>query len=98
MPLSPGLWNDLTPPEMWISLSTLDRPEDDYITVTVRIKEAGRRSISATAPVTRYAPSASIIQAVGKAVTAMEVAQAPLTGALLTSQLRAAILNWVDPF
>ncbi len=98
MALSPDLWDSLVPPEVWISLGTLAAPEHDYIVVVVRLKEAGKRSVSATGQVSRYAPTDSVVLAISKALTAMTVAQAPLTKAMLAEQLTAAVRNHVDPF
>jgi hypothetical protein len=98
MALSADLWDSLVPPEVWITVGTLAQPEHDFITVNVRVKEAGRRSVSAQAQVSRYAPTDSVILAVSKAFTSLTVAQAAVSRDLLGEQLRAAVRNWVDPF
>jgi hypothetical protein len=98
MALSADLWDSLVPPEIWIAVGTLAVPEHDFIRVNVRIKEAGRRSVSASAEVSRYAPTDSIILAVSKAITALTVAQVSVTRPLLEEQLLAAVRSWVDPF
>jgi hypothetical protein len=98
MPLSPDLFNALTPPEVWISLGTPERTEAEHLVVCVRIKEAGKRSITASVTVDRYSPTASIVLAVSKAIAAMEIAQQPLTRTLLAEQLATACREWVDPF
>jgi hypothetical protein len=98
MPLSEGLWDSLVPPEVWVTISSIDREEHDHVKLTVRVKEIGERSVSATLDVTRYAPTASILLAASKCVEALALAQTRTTGALLKAQLRAAIGAWVDPF
>jgi hypothetical protein len=98
MSLSPSLFDDLVPPEMWVTIGTIEGPEHDHVTVTIRLKEAGRRSISAKAQVTRYAPTASILLAVSKAVESLAVAQAPIDKKMLDLQLYLSVAAWVDPF
>ncbi len=85
-------------PEVWITLGGLDRPEADSITLTVRIKEINKRSISATVPVTRYAPTSSVVLAASKCIEALGVAQCKLDKTMLQEQLAAAVRSWVDPF
>jgi hypothetical protein len=98
MPLSQSLFDDLVPPEMWVTLGTLEAAEHDHITLTIRVKELGKRSVSARVPITRYAPTSSIFLAVSKAITALEVSQRPVDKGTLQEQLQAAVAAWVDPF
>ncbi len=98
MALSPSLWGDLVPPEVWITIGTIDRDEADHLPLTMRVREVGRRSISAQVLVTRYAPTGSILLACSKAVESMAAAQCPLSKGLLEAQLQAAVAAWVDPF
>jgi hypothetical protein len=98
MPLSPSLWDEITPPQVWITLTGVELEEHDFIRLCIRVKEAGRRSISATVPVTRYAPTAQIVGACTKTIEALATAQQPLTAALLQEQMTAAVISWVDPF
>jgi hypothetical protein len=98
MALSPGMWDDLVPPEVWITLSTIGRREADHISLTVRVKENGRKSVSASAPVTRYAPTSSVVKAAYKTLEALQAAQVPLTAALLERELVHSVRAWVDPF
>jgi hypothetical protein len=98
MALSPSLWDDLIPPEVWITLGTIDRPEADTFRLTVRLRESGRRSVSATAEVTRYAPTSSAVLAVSKAIEALAAVQRPITRQLLEQALLQAVRAWVDPF
>jgi hypothetical protein len=98
MSLSQSLWGDLVPPCVWITVGTIDCPEADSITLTMRVQVEGRRSVSATVPVTRYAPTPSILLAASKCLQSLEISQEPITRALLGEQLRAAVLTWVEPF
>jgi hypothetical protein len=98
MPLSPDLWDSLTPPDVWVHVQSLDHDSDDYLSVVLRVKEPGRRSISASCHVSRYAPTDSIVLAVSKCLAAMAVAQKRLTAAEMKAQLTAACRNHVDPF
>jgi hypothetical protein len=92
------MFDDLVPPELWVTIGTLGCAEDDHIALIVRVKEAGRRSVSATVPVTRYAPTSSVLLAVSKMVVSLEVSQRPVDKTLLKEQLQAAVAAWVDPF
>jgi hypothetical protein len=98
MPLSQSLFDDLVPPEVWVTIGSLEQPEHDHISLTLRLKEVGRRSVSARATVSRYAPTSSILLAASKAIVALEVAQRPVDKRLLEEQLYQAVKDWVDPF
>jgi hypothetical protein len=98
MSLSRTLWDEITPPGVWITITQVETQEHDHVTLTLRIKEAGRRSVSASVPVTRYAPTSSIVLAVTKAIEAMAFAQCAITQVILREQLQAAVDTWVDPF
>ncbi len=98
MPLSPSMWDDLVPPEVWVTVSTIDREEADHVLLTVRIRERGRRSISASAEVTRYAPTGSILLACSKCLDSLATAQVALKASLLEEVLLGAVAAWVDPF
>ncbi len=98
MPLSQSLFDDLVPPEVWVTLGTVEEQEDDDVLLTVRLREVGKRSITARTPITRYAPTSSVFLAVSKAIDALAVAQRPVDQGLLQAQLQAAVAAWVDPF
>ncbi len=98
MPLSPDLFSALDPPAIWVSLSALDDFEGVERSLTVRIKERSRRSISATVAVDRYSPEPSIFRAVSECLNGLATAQRNLTAADLYSMLRSAVIDWVDPF
>jgi hypothetical protein len=98
VPLSQSLFDDLDPPQVWVSLSGLADDRHDYIMLTVRLKEGVKRSVSASLSIDRYAPTESIFLAVSKAIGALAVAQSPIDKELLRSQLQAAVSAWVDPF
>jgi hypothetical protein len=98
MPLSQSLFNDLVPPAVWVTIGTLEKPEHDHVTLTLRVREAGRRSITASVPVTRYAPTSSIMLACSRVITRLELSQSPLDKALLGEELASAVRTWVDPF
>ncbi len=98
MALSPDLWNSLVPPDVWLTVASLERAEADHVNLTLRVKEAGKRSVSATVPVSRYAPTASVVLAASKCLGALEVAQVAVTRTQLADQLHVAVRDWVDPF
>ncbi len=98
MPLSRTLWDEITPPGVWITIGQVESEECDHVLLTLRLKEAGRRSISCSVAITRYAPTSSIVLAVVKAIEAMAFAQCELSQSLLKNQLQAAVNTWVDPF
>ncbi len=98
MPLSPDLFQSIEPPHVWITLGPLADPQDDTFPLTVRIKDGARRSVSATVPVTRYAPTDTAVRAAAECIKALTIAQAPLSRGLLAEQLAAAVKNYVDPF
>jgi hypothetical protein len=98
MPLSPDLFDRIDPPQIWITISGVETQEHDTIQLTLRVKEGNKRSISAALPISRYAPTDTIILAVSYAVKAMAIAQAPIDHQVLEQQLEAAVRDYVDPF
>jgi hypothetical protein len=98
VPLAPDLWSSIVPPAVWITIHPLAHPESDSIEVLVRVKEEGKRSISAKASVSRYAPTSSVAIAAGKTIERLEAAQEPLTAERLSLALLAMVRFWVDPF
>ncbi len=98
MSLSASLWDSLSPPGVWVTIGKLECGEADHVNLTVRVQEEGRRSVSVTVPVTRYAPTDSIVLAASKCLQALAVAQQPVNRIGLEEQLRAAVANWAEPF
>jgi hypothetical protein len=83
---------------VWITLSQLERPEADSITLTVRLREAGQRSVSATAYVSRYCPTDQLVFAVAYAVKHLSAAQQVITAAVLSQALEDSLIEHVEPF
>jgi hypothetical protein len=98
MPLSPDLWDSITPPDIWVHVASIDDARDDFLTVSLRVKEVGRRSVSAHTVVSRYAPTDTILLAASMCLKAMAVAQKRLTKAEMTTQLQESCRVYVDPF
>jgi hypothetical protein len=98
MPLSRTLWDEIVPPAVWITISSVEPVEADHVLLTVRLKEVGQRSISCSVPVTRYAPTATIVLAISKAIESMAFAQKSVDAKMLKTQVMIAVETWVDPF
>jgi hypothetical protein len=98
MPLSPDLWNSITPPDIWVHVRSLDDNRDDFVQVSLRVKEVGERSVRAQCQVSRYAPTDTIVRAVAMCLESMAVAQKRLTAGEMKVQLQDACRDYVDPF
>lgn len=98
MSIGPDLFNVLTPPGVWITLHELEHPEAEERTITLRVKPAGRRSVSCTAKVSRYSPETSILQAIRHTMGDMEVMQAKVTASAMRTSLDKRIMQYVEPF
>ncbi len=98
MPLSQDLFDSIDPPGIWVTLGVLIQPEHDDRTLTVRVQERGKRSVTATVHVSRYAPEGSCLTAVAKMMDRLQVLQIPLDRATLADELQKSVNNWVDPF
>jgi hypothetical protein len=98
MPLSPDLWDSVVPPAVWITIHPLAHPESDSIDLLVRVKEEGKRSVTAKATVSRYAATSQVALAASRAIAQLETAQQPLTTERLSLALLASVRAWVDPF
>lgn len=98
MSISPDLFDSISPPGIWITISKPDCREAEEVLLTLRVQPAGRRSVSATVPITRYAPSSSIVRSAAAAVAALEMAQAAVTRADLQAILMESVRAWVEPF
>jgi hypothetical protein len=96
--MSPDLFQQIDPPAVWVTVAKLDSPCDDTRLVTIRIQEAGRRSVSVSQSVTRYAPEESIFLAVSKLINRLSILQVPLDRHVLSEALDQSIRTWVDPF
>lgn len=88
----------MTPPGVWVTLHELERPEADERKVTIRLKEAGRRSVSASTTVSRYSPEASIFRAVVDVVERLTAAQRRIDAATLRALLERGVSDYVEPF
>ncbi len=98
MPLSRDLFDSIDPPGVWVKLGTVTVTEDDHRTLTVRVQERGRRSVTATVHVSRYAPEGSCFTAVAKMLERLSILQIPLDKETLAEALQSSVYNWVDPF
>jgi hypothetical protein len=98
MPLSPDLWDSLIPPAIWAALEPLSHPHADHRRVNVRVKEEGKRSVSASVDVSRYAPEASIFLALSKMMDRLQVLQVALSRDVLVEELHHVVATWVEPF
>lgn len=98
MPLSATLWDACDPPAIWLEVKQPERPESDQREVVLRIKETGRRSISASVYVSRYSPESSIFRAVCGLLEELAVRQVVLTSSLVRDRMVAMVERWVDPF
>jgi hypothetical protein len=98
MPLSPDLFDSTNPPALWVTLAAPDSGEAVTRTLTVRVREAGRRSITASVELDRYSPESSILIAVGHAIERIQALQIPLSKVTLEVNLMMAIRDHVAPF
>ncbi len=98
VPLSPDLFDSINPPAIWVTLSAPDSGEAVTRHLTIRILEAGKRSVSVTTDLDRYSPESSIFIAVAKMIARLQAAQVPLNRALLVDALDQAVKEWVEPF
>lgn len=98
MSIAPDIFRSIDPPDVWVTLSSLDHPESDTRKVVLRVKPVGHRSISATEEVSRYAPEWSILRGTAHAVIALEHSQARITQHQLQTALREGLEAYVEPF
>jgi hypothetical protein len=98
MPLSANLFDQIEPPSLWITVPAPECHEAETRPITIRLQEAGRRSISATVTVSRYAPEDSILLALSKMLTHLATAQVALDRDLLHEVLQQSVSAWVEPF
>jgi hypothetical protein len=83
---------------VWITLHEPDHPEADTRKVSLRIKPTGRRSVTATVLVSRYAPEWSILRALLETLRAMERAQRGFRSDEVRNLLEDNVTTWVEPF
>ncbi len=98
MPLSPDLFDRISTPAIWVTLATPESGEHETRSLTVRVQELGRRSVSCTHEVSRYAPEPSCFLAVSKMLQRIQILQVPLSRDVLSEALYQAIRDWVEPF
>jgi hypothetical protein len=96
--LSPDLFDHIDPPSIWITMPAPECDEAETRSVTIRIQERGRRSVSATQGVSRYAPEDTVVLALSMLLKELATNQVALDRDLLEERLRQSILCWVDPF
>ncbi len=98
MPLSQDLFSGIKVPDIRLEMDGLLHPEHVERRIVIRIKEGGKRSISAVAWVSCYSPEASIIRAFQEVVMRLGIAQEKIGQPLLREELLRAITLYVDPF
>ncbi len=98
MPLSPDLWGAYNPPLIWVHLEEPRTSEDDSRALVIRIKEAGKRSVSASTSISRYSPEDSVFRAIAETLKSMAVMQRAVTADQLKSVLLQHVERWVEPF
>jgi hypothetical protein len=96
--LSPDLFDAISTPGLWVTLAVPESGEHETRSLTVRVQEHGRRSISATVQVSRYAPEPSCLLACSKMVERIQRSQIVLSREVLADCLAMAVRDWVDPF
>jgi hypothetical protein len=98
MPLSQDLFDSLIPPGVWLNILPLATPEHDTVTVSLRLREEGRRSITVNHDVSRYCPTEQLVFAAAKALEHLARAQEVITRDLLSEVLHRYLAEYVDPF
>jgi hypothetical protein len=98
MHLSPDLFSGIKVPRVWLELHGLEHPESQERRIVIRIKEDGRRSLSAIAWVSMYSPEVSIVRALQEVVARLAMTQEKINQPLLREELIRAIALYVDPF
>ncbi len=98
MPLSRDLFDSMTPPGVWITIGQLEVPEADQVLLTIRLRETGRRSISASHAVSRYCPTEQLAFAAFKSLQHLAGAQETITRDVLGEVIRRYVTEFVEPF
>ncbi len=98
MPLSPDLFDSIKTPSVWVTLQPPICEEADTRLLTLRLQEAGKRSISAAVEVSRYSPESGCMRAVAEAIDLLQNAQAPIDRDALIRALDLGVGQWVEPF
>jgi hypothetical protein len=98
MPFSTDLWGVYSPPLIWVHLEEPRTPEDDSRVLVIRIKEAGRRSVSASTTVSRYSPEDSVFRAIAETLKSLAVMQKGVKADELKPLLLQHVERWVEPF
>jgi hypothetical protein len=98
MPLSPDLWTAYDPPAIWVHLDQPISQEANSRTLTVRVKETGKRSVSAQVTLDRYCPEDTVFRAISEMLKALAVEQRAVSAHSLGAELTVAVLRWVEPF
>jgi hypothetical protein len=98
MPLSQDLFSGIKVPGIRLEMDVLERPESSERRIVIRIKEGGKRSISASSWVSCYSPESSIIRAFQEVVQRLGIVQEKITQPMLREELLRAVILHVDPF
>ncbi len=98
MPLNPDLFSACDPPAISVQLEAPITGEANDRQLVVRLKERGKRSISASVTIDRYAPEDSIFRAISETMRALSAAHEVITRQLLATVLAQQVKNWVEPF
>lgn len=98
MSISPNLFDDILPPEMWVTLGPVEPAYSDTRAIVVRIKPFGKRSVTVRESCSRYSPEVSVFEAIKHFVEECHSAQAALPRAQLQEILTRNVIGYVEPF
>jgi hypothetical protein len=97
--MGPDLFDSVEPPEVWVMLGSLQMASDNDVRVlTVRIKFAGKRSVTLKTTFPRYAPENQVFAAVSGFFEVLIRAQAEIDKPTMMEILTREISVGVDPF
>jgi hypothetical protein len=96
--MSQNMFDAIDPPGIWVTLAAPETGEHETRSLTMRVQERGRRSVSVMLEVSRYSPEDSCFRAVAIALRELETLQEPLKRDLLLEVLQRAVTAWVEPF
>ncbi len=98
MRLSPDLFNSVTPPEVWVHITTTTLDAPDERSLIIRLKCVGRRSVSLTHVLDRYCPEDSVLRAASDFMAQVSNSQVDLSRPDLLDLLHRSVVRWVEPF
>lgn len=98
MSIGANMFDALTPPAIWITLHELDHVEADVRKVSIRVKETGRRSVSAHVVISKYSPEDSVMTALAATMRSLAGLQKTITSSVLKEVFEEAVRLYVEPF